>query len=497
MLTRLFEAWTGFIPSVLRSPERLLHVTNLVAHLSPRTLETLPAKYPDLSQFVSANLAPILGLGVDIEPARLALLKIEIADLASIGGFAGTARFLFEQGLYNLTPGNLEFIFQTVLGLDETELLRTQNYTTVLKTANSALLARIDRNFEEYLEGVLLKLDTNSQESVAAILAVISREKIELGTLSSFLAKQASLLPSLEGVPTGLHPVVFQLAKIEASWANCLAFIGSEHFDAESLTAYLNTRPALAALSTHPIPDGNDARGLRKFLIEADGLQDDVYQAYIKLLPKQFQKFPDNLEASKLQILVEERKITFSAENVNILASDRDLQVLFVAKNIDLYLAEQDEFSMDEEFSEELLGSNIDDNHKLSIIQSMDLATLASEPSRARAVGEVLVRTGVGELTLDGAAARTIVLNSSPIGAQISLLNMLNSLFDDSAIRDILRRLPAPFSEITTGYHTPVLEMNEANDQLAKWLEAREIISSSSKGFFGDTIRINLFRREW
>ena len=295
LISGLVETWPGFVPAAIATPRNLSHVAQIIAHLPTRTLEALPEKYPNISEFVSVNLPQILALRIDFEPARLKHLGIEIADMPAIEGFAGIARFLFEEGLYRLTIDNLEFIFRAVLGLGDPHLLRTQHYTTVLRTANVGLISRIDRNFGAYVKDILLKLEENSQESVPAILSVIAREEIELGDLSAFLEKQSAFIPSLEQVPTRLHALLFQLAKVEASWDNCLAFLTSENFDATTLTEYLNTKPTLAVLSQHAIPGHDKASALRSFLIENDALQDDVYRNYAQGLPRHFTKFPENL----------------------------------------------------------------------------------------------------------------------------------------------------------------------------------------------------------
>lgn len=495
LVSGLVETWAGFVPAAIATSRNLSHVAQIIAHLPTQALEALPGKYPFISGFVSVNLPQILALGIDFQPARLKNIQIETVDLPAIEHFPGIARFLFEEGLYSLTIDNVEFIFRAVLGLGDPHLLRTQHYTTVLKTANAVLISRIERNFGDYLKDVILKLEENSQESIPAILSVIAREEIDLGDLSTFLEKQSALIPSLEQVPTRLHALLFQLAKVEASWDNCLAFLASENFDAESLTAYLNRKATLAVLSQHAIPDGDKALGLRKFLIENDVLQDAAYRGYVQRLPRPFSKFPENLGAGKLQILIEEKKITFSHTNLSLLAANSDLQILFVTKNIEQYLRNEGTFAVDDEFREKLLASDIRDDHKLAIIRSMDLTLLASQPSRAGAVGPILGRTGADMSVLDSGSARAIVVSSTPISVQISLFNKCQSILSDGDVREILALLPAPFSDIKTGYYTPRVEKTEENIELVKWLDSRDIISSWSEAFFSDEIRINLYRR--
>ncbi|MER9359716.1 ATP-binding protein [Mesorhizobium sp. M0500] len=495
LVSGLVETWAGFVPAAIGTPRNLSHVAQIIAHLPARALEALPGKYPDISGFVSVNLPQILALGIDFEPARLKYLGIEIADLPAIEGFAGIARFLFEEGLYSLTIDNVEFIFRAVMGLGDPHHLRTQHYTTVLKTANAALISRIERNFGDYLKDIILELEENSQESIPAILSVIAREEIDLGDLSTFLEKQSALIPSLEQAPTRLHALLFQFAKVEASWDNCLAFLASGNFDANSLTAYLNTKPTLAVLSQHAIPNDEKASTLRSFLIENDALQDAVYRTYVQGLPRHFSKFPENLGAGKLQIVIEEGKVTFSHANLSFLEANSDLQVLFVTKNIEQYLDNESTFAVDDEFREKLLASDVRDDHKLAIVRSMDLTLLASLPSRAGAVGPILDRTGADMSVLDTGSARAIVVNSAPISVQISLFNKCKSILGDGDVREILALLPEPFSDIKTGYSTPRIKKTEGNIELVKWLDSRDIISSWREALFSDEIRINLYRR--
>ncbi|GAA0614293.1 P-loop NTPase fold protein [Brevundimonas kwangchunensis] len=496
LLGKLTEAWPEFVPTVLVSPNSLEHVANLVARLPSSVLQTMPDWHPTLSEYVSANLPSILSLGIDVDPDKLALLNIEISDLSSIENFPGVARFLFEMGLYSLTPANLNFVFSSVLGLHETEALATQNYSTALRTDSDLLRSNIEKRFVEYFKNVLLRLDGNSEEDVPAIIAAIAHEGLDDDDIAAFLTQQTALLPSLAGTPDRLHPLIVQLGRIEPVWANCIAFLKSEAFDAEILTTYLNQTATLDALGRQPVPDGEVALDLRKFLIEDEGLGEDAYRTYIKLLPRKFRTFPENISEQKLRILVEDGAVSLSPEAFDRLGPYADLQLLFVADQIDVYLADAGSYSVDDDFREKLLGSNIPGEQKLSIVRSMDLSTLSSLPSRARAVGEIIAATEAEDVPmLDATAAQAVILAGSTPATQIALFNTFQASFDKDVTREILSQLPRPFSEISTGHHIPILDMNDQNLELARWLKAKDVISSWSEGLFGRSIRINLFRR--
>jgi len=495
LISGLAEEWDGFFPAALASVEKVSHIAQIIAHLPEGSLDNIPGKVPEMSDFISSNLDGILALGVDFEPTRLELLQVVIDGLASIEEYPGIARFLFESGLYEITIPNLEFIFRAILGKANSEALLTQHYTTVLNTENSDLIRRVERDFDLYLQNILLRLENNSQESITSILSVINRDEINLDDLRAFIEMQTLLVPSLNEVSTRLYALLFQLAKIEPSWENCLIFMTSETFDSEILSAYLNRDDTLAVLSRSTVPDGVDALVLRKFLIEADVLQNDAYRAYVLALPKHFKEFPNNLGADKLRILIEERKITLSKSSLAALEEYFDLAVLFVANNIETYLNSSDSFELDDEFREELLGSGIRDEHRLAIVQSMDLASLGNQPTRAAIVGPILDRTGADLSALNAEAARAVIVNSRPISVQISLFNKCQSMLSDGNVRDILAMLPEPFSEIRTGYSKPRIKRTDKNIELVSWLDARNFISSWSETAFSNEIRINLYRR--
>lgn len=495
LLSGLVRSWEGFIPAAIASSENISHMSQIIARLPEEALAELPVKHPDLPDFVSSNLPDILSTQIDFEHERLRLLKIEIEDFTAIENYPGVARFLYEEGLYQITVANVEFLFEVILGQANLQRLRTQHYTTILGTENVVLISRIERDFELYVRNILLQLEENSQESAPAILSVINREEIDFDDLEAFLRQQSSTLSSLDQVPARLHALLFQLAMVEASWENCLAFLGSENFDAESLSDFLNLDNTLAVISQQPIPAGDEASELRKFLVEGDTLQDEAYRIYVRSLPKQFREFPKNLDSEKLRILIEENRIIFSEKSLAALDEDTDLKVLFVAKNIQQYLSDQSKFSFDDEFREKLLVSDIGDESKLAIIRSMDLSSLGDLPARAAIVGPILDRTGanLGEFGVE--VSRAVIVNSEPIEVQVSLFNKCQNILSDEDVRETLAMLPKPFSEIKTGFNIPRIKKTEENLELVSWLDSRDIISSWSETYFSDEIRINLYRR--
>ncbi|MDO3445430.1 ATP-binding protein [Agrobacterium sp. V1] len=496
LITRLTRSWPDFVTAAIKSSANLTHVARIITHLTETNLKSIAGKNPALAEFVSTKLPDVLALGIDFPPERLELLGIEATDLSAIDRHPGFIRVIFDRGLYELSIENLDFIFRTVLGIKADARAREQSYTLMLEADSGPLLAKVNGHFGNYLENVLLRLPDNRFESVSAILGVIGREDVDHEPVVAFLEKQAVLLPILDQVPPNLHAVLFRIEKIEPTWGNCLSFLGSESFDADILTQFLNRPATLAALADHEVPDGDQARPLRNFIIENDHLSAQAYASYVGALPRTFSAFPKHLGAEKTGILVDCKRVSFSAKNLSHLGNDLSLGVKFAANNIDEFFKVEDECELEDNFREKLLESNLTDESRLKIIRAMNLSLLAGAPARAALIGKILSRTGIVTENLGMDAAREVILKSHPFETQILLFNMLHEKFDDDQVREILKALPDPLPEIKPGWVTPKLQGNEANLKFATWLKSRGFISSWKQGgFFDNDIRMNLFRK--
>ncbi|MFB2814169.1 ATP-binding protein [Shewanella xiamenensis] len=495
LLLGLTEVWDGLVPAIIASPNNLSHVAQLVMSLPENSLKMLARDFDELPEFVSENLPDILVNLPELAPQRLACLDVEVKDLAAIKEYPEIVRFMFEEGLFELTIANLEYVYQVILGENDLEPLRTRNFTTIRSTNNTALLERVERDFERYLCDILLEFEENSKEDTPAILAVVCHDALEQDDLREFLERQMTLLPTLEDVPERLHPMLFQLGKIEPTWENCLTFIEGNVFEADSLIGYFDRAVVRAAILQYPIPSNDDSLPLLRFIVEAISMSDVAYREYVRVLPRTISFLPKGLEPTKLRILIDEKKITFTKEMLDLLADKGDLQVLFVATNIDTYLAKPDSFALDDDFLEDLLRTQIDIVAKLGIVKLMDLELLVDLPKRSALIGPIIVKTTADIPSLNRNIVQSLIRYSSPVATQISLFNKYQSLMTNDDVRHVLANLPKPFSEIKLGYNSPRLKSTPENLELVKWLDSRDIISTWSENFITNDIKVNLYRR--
>ncbi|MZR30234.1 ATP-binding protein [Sneathiella sp. DP05] len=489
----LLGKWPGFVSAALGSSENVTHVARFIAHLPEEHLKTLHQKDDQISKFVSTNLSEILALGVDFDPDRLKLLPFETQELKNIQQYPAIVRLLIDEGLFKVTIENIEFIFRDVFGLPNVEELQTKHYSTVLKSARTNLINKIEDDFERYFKRVLLTLENNAEEDVSSIIKVINHEEIEGKELEEFIDKQSAKLPSLDHVPARLYASLFRLQKINASWDNCLGFVASKNFDADTLTAFLEQDDTKAVLSLVTIDDDEPTHPLRQFLIHNNDMEEDAYRTYVRVLPKQFKQFPNDIDSGKLLILIEEEKITFSKSNFARLADHLDYQVSFIEKNIERYFEIKDQFTFDDDFREKLLNSDITDDQKLRIIGDMDMALIAGLPARAFAIGALFYRTNADFSYLTDEAAQAVIISTKPVEVQVALFNKCHNILSDDQIRQTLQKMPDPFPDFKPGWRQPTIPNTEANVKFVELLVARRIISSW-RVFWSEEIRVYNFR---
>jgi hypothetical protein len=275
-------------------------------------------------------------------------IGFDVRDFPAIGKSTGIVRFMVRRGLFELSIANLEHVFCEVLGETNLEAFRERNYTTLRSLTDPALITRVERDFDLYLNDVLLELRDNAEEDAAAITDLLGREELDEDNLREFLGRQTALLPTLEGVPEKFHAMVFELRRIVPTWENCISFMAGSGFAAEILVAYLDRKDVRAAILNQRLPNDPKTLLLRQFLVTANSLSDEGYREYVRALPNTFKNFPTSLDSSKLTTLIEERKITFSKETLESLDVNTDLPVLFVAENIEAYLTDPDTFGLDD-----------------------------------------------------------------------------------------------------------------------------------------------------
>lgn len=493
LVRTVLTKWQNFASAVIDESDGPSHVVRILAYASDEALRR-PTSKEALSQFLAANVDRVLAEQLDFRLSLLRSLEVEIDEVEKLIEFPDALSFVAQEGLYRISIDNIASIVRHLSGEKQVEALERRHLSTLNEVNDKALLQRLESDFTTYVSDVLLALSTNTEEEVSAILQVLAREDVEHDLRAKYLEKQAATIPNLKDIPAVFHRVALTGHHTQSTWENCLQYMNSEAYDADVLTAYIQTEKAVAALVQQMMPSGEPALVLQRFVLNNDRISDAIYRAYVRRIPINFRGFPD-VGPSKKNILIEERKVTFTPANFKQL-DDVVLQIQFITKNFDTYTATKSEYAINDEFRGKLLHASITDVQKLNVLADVDEAYVSGTPSVAAVVGPLLARTPGGRVDYDAEFIKAIVLRSEDIQTKLTLLYRMHPALSVPEIRDVIRAMPLPYQDIATFGKAPKVEDNELNRQLVGWLKEREVISSFTETFLGGEIRINTFRKQ-
>ena len=491
----LIGAWPQAVPDLLKSKYSSRHIAQLLNYLEIKTLSHLSSEFCDLSGFISSHLPEILSELPELEPERLICMNVEVIDFGAIATYRQIIEAMFKEDLYSITLPNIEFVFSGLLKMDVLPLLQTQNYTTIMNSQCDPLIDKIEKNLSYYLENIIMKLDTNNQESLLTFIDIVNKEELDLALVKRFIEYQEVKLPCLVDAPKNLWTHIVSQVNIVPCWDNCRNYIEYDEYEKDVLLIYMNRIDIYSALSEESLPMGSDYEDIYWFLLGANKLDNVAYSAYLKVLPSGFEKFPTGLDINKLELLIKSKLVVFNSNNVNELDEYHELQVLFTSLNIDDFLSNYNDYNLDDSFFDKLLKTNISWINKCAVIALMDLSTLAGSPDRTILISSILMNADPGEYKLSGDDLKTIILSSSVLDTQIGLLNKYQILMNNRLIRDVLISLPPPYNKITCGGHILILEKSKENIYLLDFLKSKKFISSYSFNVLNTEIKVNLRRK--
>ncbi len=488
----LAARWPNFAAVALEGTDGASHAARILAYM-PDPLLVGGSNAGALRSFLADNAREVLEEGVDFDLVRLLSLSVEVADVESLVGFPDALLFVVREGLYRISIDNIRLVLDRVVGWQLMADLEKRHLSTLNEANDEALLKRIDRDFPAYVGDVLLPLDSNTDEDMSAVSEVLEREEVGHELRAEFLRRQTVAIPNFDSIPASFHRVALEGRQVEPTWKNCFGFMTSEFYEPDLLTAYLQDSDVAEALSQQPIPGDEASLRLRKFVIGNDALTPEVYRLYVRQLPKTFNELPE-VNAGKVKILIDERKLTFSPAMFGEL-KDSDLQVLFVATNYPAYEVGKGQYSIDDGFRAKLLRTGISDPQKLDLIGEMQESFVVGEPSAAADIGTILDRSPMQKRDYSADFIKAVILNARPVKVQISLFNKLHPTLSISDVREVLLGLPGSFKDIAIFGRAPKIENSDVNRQLVTWLRERSIISSFGDTAFGDEIRVHTFKK--
>ncbi|TDX84606.1 hypothetical protein [Epilithonimonas xixisoli] len=253
---------------------------------------------------------------------------------------------IIENNLYKININNVNLFLQK-FNFKDIDILdyKTSNYSYLLKSDVTYLKENIKNNINEYVEQVLLKLDSNTEEENNVVKDLINNTDVKEENIESLIEKmnfKISDLSEIENNAFWSSLIIWE--KIEPNWKNVLLYYSynSEKIDA-SFVEFLDNEINYQELGKSCINDflENESETdekeysiiIDKFnvsLVNSE-ISNESFESLVHSMTKNFDDIAVVNKTDRIKNLIESHLIVFNEKNLTDLVGG-DLE-LFIEKN--------------------------------------------------------------------------------------------------------------------------------------------------------------------
>lgn len=338
---RVFRGWNHCIRKTLKISLESDQKTMLVLfwRVAPKDLsldDTEKAYLNGMYSAVSENLSTI--------EQKAAIEVVEEYDLKfeRIRKPDENSKELYEYVLthsnYVINADNLSVIYG--------EGFKTSSYTLVMK-GNKSAYKYINSNLAEFMR---LVPETDTKESVEAIVEILNSKDLDEEVVKQFLGRQEAIFDSLNNVNVDAYCLLFGLDKIVPAWDTIETYLSTCPNELETLVDYIKRH--VEELEESKVTD--EGKNLQTILLaDNETLTIEQYGKLAKCFDKCFEVGElSNLEDDRLKVIVDNNLVEYSNESIDFFKErSEDLQAFFI---IHFFDEVESDVELDFEFSNSL-----------------------------------------------------------------------------------------------------------------------------------------------
>ncbi len=297
--------------------------------------------------------------------------------------------FIYKNNLYEINErmvNKIVFIKGEPRKTSEKKL-EVSHYTTVKESEAEDLKQYIEQNINEYIGNVFLQIETNTQEDEKYIVDLLNNEDLEIENKQSIIEKEEAKISDISEVKDKeLWEFIFEKNKITASWKNILNYYQykEQNLD-EIIIDFISIEENYKQLSNDMIYnqkefDEDIRKALSLNLIKFNKLNDKCYSYIINSLYS-YSSFSTKLDIQKIDILLKNKKLTLTQENINYLKEyNTNKQIILIENFKEEFLEKHKEFILDEnDYIGIFKSTKFSIDEKMTIINELDLNILDNE----------------------------------------------------------------------------------------------------------------------
>lgn len=435
-----------------------------------------------ISNYLSNNLEFIVAgehSGI-IEHSVCKRLGIKVTDVSLLVEHEGWYLYLIDNQLYEINVRNICHLLANEIS--KVEDIKTCNYTSIQTSDLESLKSYIEQNITDYFDNVFLQLESNTDESEASIIKLLNNDKLSDSQKNEVILRQSTVIEDCGTVPQVYWLEIAEEEKMAATWENIAKLWESEVADKEVLIKLFNQTYYSKKLSEADWPKtiSNDTKkAICSLIYESDDISDKNYTLLTSNFPWQYLNFSKNVNENKLNILVNNKVISFNIDSFEY-AKDYDFFINFILINIDVFIKNKDIYEIESNTIKQLLISDITDKYKTELVYLLNWNDIdESGDLKLASVLAILFQKHDIELAkIDNELMQWICYSNKDINTAIELILKFIEFWDEDGTFNVLGRLPEPYCNISNYGKRPKIDKTDLNLKFAKALHRRHFISS-------------------
>ena len=442
-----------------------------------------------LSDYIS-NMATFLefSLQVDnISKIKLILIELNIKfrKLNIIEEYSvEILDFIFEKDLYKINYEMIELILSNKGDFEES-LLSTCNYTTIMKSSYEPLGKYINSNITEYIENIFLCLETNTEESEESVLVLLNHENLSLELKKDILEKEKAQISDINEVSNDLWDNLVSNLKVVSNWDNILSYFNKSMEININLIGFLNIDNNYKLLSKEKLNSTStfsdeQYKLFSKLLIMCDGVSEVAFIELRRSIPWVYADFPiGDLTDNRMQSVLMNNILSFTVVNYNnIREYYKDKLCLFINKNINKFIEDIDNFTIDNEDIFKVLDmDSISVHKKIDLILKVEANISCDTDKYARLLYGMSFHY-TSAFHLSERLFKEVLQNDILQDNKIQLIINQKEYLNFNCMNEYLDLVGAPYSDIMILRKKPLLYLTTANVNLVNMIKAKGLISS-------------------
>ena len=407
-------------------------------------------------------------------------------------------KFIYENSYYELNEEMISYIVYAQSNFDSKvyDELKIKHYSSILDSNTKYLKEYIAKNINIYIENVLLKIETNVDELEETIILLLNNQDIDDSLKEKIVQKENTKVSKINSIENkDLWKILFKENKIESSWNNVSEYYNYAESLDKQLIEYLNIEENSAKLfdvridNKYKESNPNFKGQLLRDFIECNEFS---LESYKNVVLKNGYHYEDlnlsNLDENKINILANSYILQFGNVNFELLKENsKNQHIIFIEKNIDDFIKDYSNFSIDSNDIIKLLESkDILEKNKRDIIELLDYDFINSSK-----ISKLIYENIDKRITKNYKYIKNMVSNLENLESKINLIVEQESELTNEELMEMINLLPEKYSKISYLDGTQTLLPNKNyNKKFIELLVSREFITSYKLEKKNDEIRL-------